>query len=163
MPILCLVVFSGIVGCIGGPFGSPPGQEHPVELVVNNSATERHTFEVSVVELPANVTTQRSDGLTATWSIGEGVGSTNPGDNYTYTAVELPDSAQVHDRYTLSPDEENQSSIEDLPRDFAIIVVVYQDEGEIISWVSANCADLALVGLKVSSQPHGVTTAHSCQ
>jgi hypothetical protein len=131
---------------------SPTEQERPVTVVLNNSANETQAFEVWVVDLPANVSTRRNDGLTATYPLGEGLVTTEPGDGYFYTTVEPPESAQLHGRYTLEPGEENQSSIEKFPRDFAVVVVAYQDENHIIEWVSANCADQALVGLEVTSR-----------
>lgn len=120
---------------------------------------------MSVVELPANVTIRRDDGLTATTDMDQGLITNDPGDNYTYTAVELPDSARLHGQYTLEPGEEKRTSIKELPPDFVVVVVVYQDENEIISWVSAGCDDLALVALGVSSYPDppgGVKAAYTC-
>lgn len=152
LSLLCLGVLLLIAGCTAGPFGGPSAQEEPASVVVNNSANETHTFEIWVVELPANVTYRRSDGLTGNWDIGEGVGSIEPGDNRTYTSVTLPESARLHRRSTLGPGEENQSSIEEFPRDFAVVVVVYQAENEIIEWVSANCADQDLLYLEVRSR-----------
>jgi hypothetical protein len=93
---------------------SPTEQERPVTVVLNNSANETQAFEVWVVDLPANVSTRRNDGLTATYPLGEGLVTTEPGDGYFYTTVEPPESAQLHGRYTLEPGEENQSSIETL-------------------------------------------------
>lgn len=152
LPILCLGVLVFIAGCTVGPFGGPSAQEEPALIVANNSADVTHTFEVWVVELPANVTYRRSDGLSGNWDIGQGVGSIEPGDNRTYTSVTVPESARLHKRYTLDPGEENQSSIEEFPEDFAIVVVVYQAENEIIEWVSANCADQDLLYLEVRSR-----------
>ena len=149
---VCLAVLFILMGCISTPFGGPSEQERPVNLILNNSANETHTFEVWVVELPANVSYRRSDGLTGTWEIDEGVGSIEPGDNRTYTAVNLSESARLHGRYTLDSGEENQSSIERLPRESAVVVVAYQAENEIIEWVSANCADQSLLYLEVRSR-----------
>jgi hypothetical protein len=151
-PILCLGILLLIAGCTAGPFGGPSAQEEPASIVVNNSADVTQTFEVWVVELPANVTYRRSDGLTGSWDIGEGVGSVEPGDNRTYTWVTLPESARLHGRSVLDPGEENWSSIEEFSRDFAVVMVVYQSENEIIEWASANCADQNLLYLKVRSR-----------
>ena len=161
--ILCLAGLLVTAGCVAGPFG---GQDRPVKIVLNNSANTIQTFEVSVVELPATVRTKFGDNRTADNSIGEGVGQIRPPENSTYRAVKLPDSARLHGRYTLEPGEQNQSSITDLPRDFAVIVVVYQDENEITSWVSANCGSEDLLALEVQSypfpEPGGVALAHAC-
>ncbi|MFC6734427.1 hypothetical protein [Haladaptatus sp. DYSN1] len=165
LPILCVGVLLVLAGCTLGPLG-PTGQKGPVTVVVNNSADTTHTFEVWVVELPANVTERRDDGLTATGSIGQGLGGGNPGDNHTFTAVELPDSARLHGRYTLDPGEKNRSSIEEFHSSFAVVIVVYLDEDEIISYVTANCDEADFVALGVTSRPNppgGVSAAYTCQ
>lgn len=152
LPLLCLGVLLAIAGCTAGPFGGPSAQEESASVVINNSANATHTFEVWVVELPANVTIRRSDGVTETWEIGQGVGSFEPGGNRTYSIVDLPESARLHGHYTLSPGETNRSSITEFPRDFAVLVFVYQDENEIIEWVRANCDDADLLYLDVRSR-----------
>jgi len=166
LSVLCLGIFLLIAGCVAFPSNGPSQQERPVTVVLNNSANSTHSFEVWVVELPANVSTRRDDGLTATWPIGEGLATTNPGDGHVYTSVEVPDSARLHGQFMLSPGESNQSAIEDLPRDFAVVVVVNRAENESIEWVSANCAEQALVGLEVTARPDsqgGVFASYGCR
>ena len=159
--LLCLGLLLVLAGCTAGPFG---GQDKPVAVTVNNSAnvTQAHTFEVSVIEYPANVTTRRDDGLTGNYRVGPGIATNSPGENHTWTSVELPDSARLHGRYTLAPGEENQTSIEEFPADFAVVVVIYQDENEIVSWVSAHCdGDLAF--LEVTMFHYGSGSAYNCE
>jgi len=150
-PFLCLGILLVLAGCVVGPSGDAAQQERPVTVVLNNTANSTHTFEVWVAEFPSNVTVRRDDGLTGTTNIGPGLRSHSPGENHTYTSVELPDSARLHGRYTLAPGESNQSSIEELPRDFAVVIVVYQADDEIIEWASAHCGE-TLVGMRVTSR-----------
>lgn len=158
-PLLCLGILLVLAGCTAGPIG---GQEGSVAVTVNNSANVTYTFEVSVVELPANVTLRRSDGINSTGPIGPGLTTTEPPDNEFYTAVELPDSAKRNGQYSLEPGEENHSSIEEFPRNFAVVVVIYQDENEIVSWVSATC-DGNLVFLEVTMFHYGSGSAYNCE
>lgn len=158
-PLLCLGILLVLAGCVAGPIG---GQEGSVAVTVNNSANDTYTFEVSVVEYPANVTLRRSDGINSTGPIGPGLTTTEPPDNEHYTAVELPDSAMRNGRYTLDPNEMDQSSIEEFPRDFAVVVVIYQDENEIVSWVSATC-DGNLAFLDVTMFHYGSGSAYNCE
>ena len=163
LSIFCLGLLLITAGCTLPYFDQPVKQKRPVMLMVNNSANTTHTFEASVVELPADVTFRLSDDRTGTHSIGEGVGTVDSGDNQTYTSVELPESARLHGRFTLGPGESYQSAIGNLPRNFAVVVVVYQDENEAVSFVIANCDDLALVALRVTSYEDRVSVTHSCQ
>lgn len=159
--LFCLGVLIVVAGCSGLPF---VGQNDPVPVIVNNSANTTQTFEVWVVEYRSTVTLRRDDGLTGTTEIGQGLINDNPGHNHTYTSITLPESSHLHGRYTLDPGEEGRSEIEEFSPDFAIVVIVYQDENEIISWVSAHCGD-GLGGLKVNSYPDppsGVGAAYSC-
>lgn len=146
---LSLVALLLLVGCLAGPFGGAAGQERPVTTVVNNSANVTYTFEVRVVEFPSNVTVRRSDERVATGKIGQGLTNRQPGP-YHYTAVELNEPSRIHGRYTLAPGEEIRTSIEEFPTSLAVVVIVFQSENEIIAWMSANCDDVALAGLRVS-------------
>ncbi|QIO25361.1 hypothetical protein [Haloarcula sp. JP-L23] len=79
--------------------------------------------------------------------------------------ITFPESSRLYGRYILEPGEENESSIQNFSRNAALVVVVHRDDGEIISWVSANCDDLALVGLEVTAQsnpPGGTSAAYEC-
>jgi hypothetical protein len=149
--LLVAVVTSG---CIATPFGKPPKQEHPVEFVAENSANTTYTFEVFLVETPANITVRISDGRVYTDDIDPGVVNSDPGDNRTYTAVEVPDTARFHGRFTLKPGESKQTSVKNLPRNFALVVSVYRgnNEHEIIGYITASdCDELALAKLRVTS------------
>ena len=159
--IVALVALVLIAGCTL-PIDQPTKQERPVTLQVNNSANTTYTFEVSVVELPAEYTIRLRDGRSDTTSIGQGIVSHNPGDNRTFTAVELPESARLHGRYRLAPGESNQTAIETVPPRGAVVVVVYQDESEIVWYVTANCDDLDLAALRVTRTSDWVSVTHSC-
>lgn len=150
--ILCLCIMLLFVGCVAGPFESQSTQSRPTEIVVNNTANETHTFEVWVVDPPANVTLRRSDGKTGRYEIEEGVTSYDPGGNRTFSVVSLPESARLHGRFTLEPGEANESQIEALPRDHVVVVFTYRAENEIIEWVDAHCGDAYLKYLQVQSR-----------
>lgn len=175
LPVVCLALLLVLSGCVYDPLNRPSRQEQPVTVIVNNSANVTQSFEVWAVTLPANVTVRRDDGENYTTDIGEGLSNRNSGDYHVYTAVEPPGSAYLDGRYTLAPGEQNRSSIEPgvldsdseekFPPYFAVIVIVYQDENEITSWVSANCDEQALVGLEVHSYPDppgGVWAGYGC-
>lgn len=160
--VLLLIVLVFTAGCGALPIDQPIKQERPVTLLMNNSVDATATFEMSIVQLPAEYTVRRSDGLNTTAAVNEGITVHDPGDNRTFTAIELPDSARFHGRYAVEPDESNRTSVDDLPRNFVIVVVVYQDEDEIASYVTASCDDLPLAALRVTRIPEGVTVTHSC-
>jgi len=160
---LVLIAFIVLVsGCVTLPFGQPTKQERPVAIHLDNSANTSHTFEVSVVELPANITTRINEDRVSTTPIHEGITSHNPGDNRTFSAVELPDSARLHGQYMLAAGETNETSIDDLPRRFAVVVTISRNEGEIVWYIIANCGGQALAGLEVFRTPDWVSVAHSC-
>ncbi len=148
-----LLVLSLVVLVLAGCTGGPVGQEGPVPVIVNNSATVNQTFEVWVVETPANVTTRRNDGLVGHGQIGEGLASHSPGENYTWTAVELPPSARLHGRYELEPGEENRSTMSEFPQHFAVVVIIYQGEDRIIWWISSSCDEASMSYVEVMSYP----------
>ncbi|MDS0280381.1 hypothetical protein NDI85_21580 [Halomicroarcula sp. S1AR25-4] len=163
--VLCMFSLGALLvvaGCTALPFSGPSVQERPVTVILNNSASTSHTFEVSVVELPAEYTIRFDDGRVDTTSIDQGITSHNPGDNQTFTAVELPDSARLHGRYTLAAGETNQASIEDFPRRFAVVVVVSRDVGEIVWYVTVNCHEQALAGFEVIRFSDSVGVSYGC-
>lgn len=147
----------GLVGTFGGWFW----QTGPAEITISNSANQTYTFEVSVVEYPSNATTLRDDGLTGDYQIGPGLRSHSPGENYVWTEVELPESARLHGRYSLQPGEVSNTSIEEFSPDFAVVVVIYQAENEIDSWVSAHCSG-NLAFLEVTMYEYGPSSAYNC-
>lgn len=159
--LCCLGLLVLVAGCSTLPLF---GQNAPVPVVVNNSANTTQTFEVWVVEYESNVTFHRDDGRAGTTEIGQGLVNYNSGDYHTWEAIDLAMSSKLHGRYTLAPGEEARSEIEEFSPNFAIVIIVYQDENEIISWVSAHCGD-GLGGVKVSSYPDppgGVGAAYLC-
>lgn len=161
--VVCIVVVLVTSGCIALPVGQSPKQERPVEFVADNPSNTTYTFEVFVVETPANLTIRRSDGKVDTYALGPGVGTTDPGGNRTYTEVEVPDSARLHGRFTLESGESNHSKIEVLPRNFSLVIPVYRDENEIVSYVTASdCDELALATLRVTSHRKNLSVTHSC-
>ncbi|QCJ46400.1 hypothetical protein [Haloprofundus sp. MHR1] len=160
---VCVIILLVLTaGCLDSVIDAPVDQEEPVEFVAENLVNDTTFFKVYVVDLPANLTLHLSDGRQGTFAIGEGVGPSSPGDNRTYTKVEVPESARLHGNFTLGANESVNSSIGDLPRGFAIVVTVHRDKNEIISYVTANCDDLPLIGLKVTRYPEGVSVVHSC-
>ena len=174
--LLSLILVVSLTGCSTGPVGELFAQEQPVAVAVTNSGNTTHLFDVYVVELPAHVTVHWSDGASETRELGQGLSNHDAGDYHTITAVNFSDSALHHGRHTLGPGETNHSSIRPsewnrstngkFPPRFAVVVVVSQDEGDIFSWVSANCNDVALVGLEVTSRPNppgGVSAAYGCR
>lgn len=156
--LLCLGILLVLAGCAAGPIG---GQEESVRLTVNNSNDSTHTFEAWVVEYPGNVTVRRSTGYDYTEDINPGLSTREPGDYHTVTAIEFPDSARLHGRYTLDPGEMNRSEIEEFPSDFAVYVVIYRDE-HVVSRVSAHC-DGNLVFLEVTMFHYGSSSAYNCE
>lgn len=164
--VLLLVVLV-TSGCIAIPFGEPPKQDHPVKFVAENSANMTHTFEVYLVETPANLTVGISDGREYMDDIDPGVTNIDPGDNRTFSKVEVPDTARFHGRYTLEPGESKQTSIKNLPRHFALVITVHRgdNEHEIIGYVTAtDCDELALAKLRVTSysRDFALSVTHAC-
>jgi hypothetical protein len=132
--LLLIVVVTA--GCIAVPFGEPPKQNH--SFIAKNTANTTYTFEVFVVELPANITIRRSDGMVDTDPIEVG-NYFDPGENRTYTAVEVPDTARLHGRFTLEPGESIRTPIKNHPKRFALVLLAYQgdNEHEIVGYVTA--------------------------
>lgn len=155
-----LVLCVALAGCVGALLDRPANQERPVNFVAENTVNATNSFEVFVLDLPANVTYRTSDGLQAKVDIGEGMGTYDPGEEY-YTSVEPPDSARLHGRFRVKPGESHNSSIQNPPRGFAIVVVVYQAENTIVGFASSNCDDLKMAKLRVTrnASPVSVTTA----
>lgn len=152
LAVLTLGLLLFVAGCTAIPFGGLSAQERPVRVGLDNSANETQTFEVWVVERSSTVATRRSDGITVNWSIGQGLATTSSGP-YPWTKFEFPDSARLHGRFTLEPGEVNRTTVREFPRNFAVVVVLYQDPGISGWWASANCDDQALVGLEVHTRP----------
>ncbi len=123
----------------------------PVRFVLNNSANVTQTFEVFVVEAGATVKTELDDGRTGNWTIGQGLSTVSTSGEY-YVTVEPPESARLHGRYTLEPDEMIRSSINEFTKNTAVIIVLYQN-GKIGWWASVYCSDGALVDFKAVSRP----------
>lgn len=157
-----MVVFS--CGCIASPLDQPIKQDTPVRFIANNSDTTDYTFHIYVVQRPANVTYEVSDGRTGNSSISEGISNIDPGDNRTFTSVKVPDSARLHERLRVDPGESAQTNISsNLPRNLAVVVAVYDTPNQIISFVTANCDDLALAGLRVTTHHRETSVTHSCR
>jgi hypothetical protein len=159
LSVLCLVILLTLAGCSLGTFTESSGQKGPVGLNVTNAANTTHTFEVSVVELPANVTTHLPDGRTENDDIEPGLWSHEPANRY-YTSVEPPAPARLHGRYTLEPGETNISNISNLPEDFAVVVTIHRNDG-VVSWVTATCGgDLTYVG--ITMRYYGSDNVYDC-
>ena len=151
-PAVCLGVLLFFTGCLTTPFGGPSEQARSVRLVLNNSANVTQTFEVFIVDADTNVTVRLNDSRTINDTIEEGLVTTSSGDYYYYTAIEPPKSARLHGRYTLEPGEVKETSIEEFPRDAAVVVVLHQND-TIGWWASAYCSDGALVTFSATSRP----------
>jgi hypothetical protein len=172
LPLLSLGVILVLAGCSAGSFGGSAEQERPVTVIVNNSANVTQSFEISVVEFLANATVRRNDGRTETFPIGRTNGSASlgrelrshsPGENNTYTSVELPGSTRVLGRYALDPGEGMQRSVDDVSRDDAVVIIVYEGD-DIVWWVSTYCTG-EFGGVRVKTLPNhdsGIT-AYTCQ
>jgi ABC-type Zn uptake system ZnuABC Zn-binding protein ZnuA len=164
--LFALGVLVVLAGCSTLPFDGSAQQDRPVTVVMNNTANSTHSFEVWVVKAPSTATTQLDDGRTGNYTIGQGLRSHSSGDAHVWTDITFHESARSHGQTTLEPDESNQRTIEELPRDFAVVAVVYRAENEIIEWVSAYCGDRALVGLEVTARPEsqgGVFASYGCR
>ena len=146
-----LIALVLLAGCTP-PTDEPTKQERPVRLQFNNTINETSTFEVSVVQRPVNLTIRYHDERVGNHQISEGVGVIDPGENQTFKRIEFPDSAYSHGQYTVEPGESNRAEIDEqhLPVNFAVVVVVYETENQIESYVTANCDDLDLIGLRGS-------------
>ena len=162
LSVLCLSVLLASAGCSSAIFGESPDQRGPVGLNVTNAANDTYTFEVSVVELPANVTTRLPDGRIGNYDVSPGLSTYDPGVNQYYTSVEPPNSARLHGRYTLRPGETNISNISasDISEEFAVVVIVHHNDG-VVSWVTATCSgDLAYFG--VTMRYYGTDSVYDC-
>jgi hypothetical protein len=154
-----------MAGCTTGPFGNPAEQEGTVTLIINNSANETHNLDIRVVEPSASLTIHYRDGAVVKSEVGQGLSNHDTGPR-TVTKIDFPESARVQGQYTLEPDEENKSSIKNAFSDSVLVVVVSNSDGEIFSWVSANCDEQDLVGLEVTSYPTppgGVFASYECR
>jgi len=158
-----LIALVLLAGCTL-PVDQPTKQERPARLQLNNSVNTTITFEVSTVQRPAEYTVRFHDGRSDTTTITEGVGVYDPGVNEVFKAVELPESAHLHGEYTLNPNESARTEIDEqhLPVNFAVVVIAYRSENQIISYMTANCDDQALAGLRVVQASHGMSVTHSC-
>jgi hypothetical protein len=156
-----LVLCVTLAGCVGPLLDRPANQERPVKFVADNTVNSTHSFEVFVLDLPANVTYRRNDGMTEKVDIGGGMVTYDPGDGYYFTNVEPTDSSRLHGRFRVEPGETHNSSIKNPPRGFAIVVVVYQSEDKIVGFASSTCDDLKMAKLRVTrnTSPLSVTTA----
>ena len=100
----CLIVVVGLTGCSALSIDQPIKQERPAKLMLNNSVSTSATFEVSVVQRPADHTVQSVHG-NSTAKIDEGIRIHEPRDNQLFSRVELPESARLQGRYLVGPGE----------------------------------------------------------
>ena len=154
-----------LAGCTAMPFGGSSDQDQPVHLVLNNSANETQTFEVWEVKLGATLTLYYRDGTVVNATIGQGLSNHDTGPR-TITKIEFPDWAQHYGQHTLEPGQEYRRNIENFSNTGALVVVISRSEDEILSDVSANCDEQALIGLKIVSRPDppgGVSASYGCR
>lgn len=164
---VCAVILVGFLiggtGCLGLPVDGDAQQDTNVTFIGNNEVEAPHTFEVFVVDLPANFTKVRNDGLHYEGKIRQGVGPAYPGDGYYYTEVSPdPQASHLHGNFTVRDSGSVTSNITSLRNHGALLVAVYDDAGQIIGYVSANCDDLALTYLKINADNEGVSVTSSC-
>ncbi|WP_255151214.1 hypothetical protein [Halorarius halobius] len=163
---LCLGVLIVLSGCSPLTSDRPAGQEGPVTLSVNNSANVTHTFEVWVVDSELNnreVIIRKRGGEIDRASPGPGLSNYQLDGDYGFvTAIELPQyQSRFYRNYTLSPDEENQSSIDEFKDDSTVIVIIYRDN-RVVALVTAHCDD-DLVFVDVTMRPYGADTGYNCE
>jgi hypothetical protein len=142
--------------------GGPSDQRGPVGLNVTNAANTTHTFEIFVVNLPANLTIKNVEKGTYTTDIGQAGLSTTKLNSYnnTVTAVEPPDTARIHGRHILKTGETNRSNISNF-RDNSAVVVVVTHNSTVASLVTSQC-DGDLVYLSVTMRHYGSDSAYDC-
>ena len=158
-----LVLLFSLGGCVAAPFGQPSVQEQPASIVLENSANQTQTFEISIVEVGAHITIQRN-GTTDNITVSEG--------SFTFISSEVPistvtlsDSARIQARYTLEPGEKTNTTVEKLPRDSAVVITIYDEEnGAFRAIKSVNCGGADLIGYAVTTQPghNDVVSAFEC-
>lgn len=158
--IVCIVALLTLAGCSADTLTEPSNQGGPVHLNVTNGANVTQTFEVSVVELPANMSLVTPDGQVGRGDIGPGLSTYDPGVRHVYSRVKLPNSARLHGQYTLNPSETNVSNISTSSTNFAVVVTVRRSDG-IVSLVTATCGgDLTYV--EVASRYSGSGSVYDC-
>ena len=164
--LVVLILLICLGGCVAIPFGQSPVQKQSVPVVLENSANQNQTFEVSVVEVGATVKIRRSEGDTDTFSVSEGLYSMESSGN-PLTRVELPDSARFHGRFTLEPDKKTNTTITEFRRNMAVVVIVHDESDDNIRMIlSANCGGANLLGFNVSTRPDseagGARSGYEC-
>ena len=157
---LCIFVISA--GCAYGVFSGPSTQQGPVGLNLTNRENETNTFEVFVVDRPANLTIKNVNKGTYSADIGEaGISNTKLNSyNNTVTGIEPPDTARTHGRYVMQPGETRLSNITDF-KDNSAVVVVISHNGTVASYVTSQC-DGDLVAVRVMMHYYGASGAYDC-
>lgn len=166
--ILGLLLF--VAGCTAIPFGGPSEQEHPVKVVLNNSANQTQTFTVWVVTgevQPDGIIIYKKNGEIDNASPGQGLSSYYLGGDYGHvTSVEPPPNrSRLHGQYVLSRGETKRSTVENFTIG-STIVVSLAEHGRVIELTTANCDEQSLVGLEVVSRPTppgGASAAYGCR
>lgn len=157
-PIFVLVFLSLTAGCV-----FPGGQDsYSTQLSLQNTDNNVRVFDIYVVNDSATIHLERSDGLTTNTNITEGIGVVDPGDGFHYTAVEPPESASKRGTFVVGSGNTTRKSINNMTESSVVIVVLSNDSGEILSWVSANCGDAQLKALEVTSIQNTSSVTHSC-
>lgn len=170
LPVLCLGILLILTGCISPSFGGPADQDNLVTVVGNNSANVTQTFTVWVVNGEVKldgILIRKMNGEVDNASPGEGVVNYKLDGDYGYvTSVEPPPNrSRLQSQYTLAPSEMNRSTIENFTTGSTIVVSV-SEGGRVVSLVTANCDEQALVGLEVTSYPNppgGVSASYGCR
>lgn len=162
LPALFLGVLVITTGCLTGPFTGPSTQQGPVGLNLTNDDNDTNTFEVFVVDRPANLTIEDADRGNYSADIGEAGISNHKLNSYnnTVTGIEPPDTARTHGRYVMDPGETNLSNITNFKDDSAVVVVIYHNS-TVASYVTSQC-DGDLVAVRVMMHYYGASGAYDC-
>lgn len=174
------ILFVGVLllfsGCLAGPFGEESAQSESVPVIVETSEnlTQSYTFETWVIELPANVTVHRSDGVVYSMPVGVGSSTYDSGDYHNYTSIDVPESANLLGRHALAPGERNRSVLRPeqapgnsdgrFPDRFAIVIIVYESPNNIPAWKSnSDCDEMVLTGVSVTMREYGTDSSFGCR
>jgi hypothetical protein len=137
-------------------------ESYTTQLSLNNTDDSPRTFEVYVVNDSATIHVERNDGLSYGWNVTEGVGTIDPGDGYHYTTVDPPNAARDRGTFVVDSGNATRISVENMTEPSVLLVVLSNEEGEILSWVSANCGDAQLQALEVTSVRNTSSVTHAC-
>ncbi|WP_139229685.1 hypothetical protein [Halogeometricum limi] len=155
-----------IAGCTANPFDSSSGQEGPVTVIANNSATATYTFEIYVIESPPidpELSITRRNGMKDTLSTDGGLTVTDlAGDDRSVVSVKFPQNqSRLHERYSVPPTAEKLTNITEF-KSYDTVVIVIRDDERIHTIVTADCDD-DLVIVEGYIGPNGGAGGYNCE